>query len=71
MVEVPEIVLHEADEPDVLAELSNAEPLTGEHGAQIELAPVGADDNRRYKSPLDAPESGYQVQEYDDLRETH
>ena len=31
-VEVPEIVVHEADEPNALVDFLDAEPLTGEHG---------------------------------------
>ena len=37
MVEVPEILLHEADEPDVVAHLPQAHPLAGEDGAQVNL----------------------------------
>jgi hypothetical protein len=33
MIEVTEIVLHEADEPYFVANLFDADPLAGEHGA--------------------------------------
>ena len=33
MIEVTEIVLHEANEPDFFADLLNADPLAGEDGA--------------------------------------
>ena len=34
-IEVTEIVLHEADEPNLVAHLFDADPLAGEHGAQV------------------------------------
>ncbi len=43
MVEVAEIVVHEADEPNLLADLLDADALAGEDGARIDLLPVEAD----------------------------
>ena len=42
-VEVAEIVVHEACEPDVLVDLFDTDILTGEHEAEIDLLPVEAD----------------------------
>jgi hypothetical protein len=43
MVKDPQVVAHEAYEPDVLADFANADSLTGEHPTQIDLAPTDAD----------------------------
>ncbi len=43
MIEVAEIVLHEADEPDLVLDLSNAHGLAGEHGREVYLASSDAD----------------------------
>ena len=43
MVEVAEIIVHEADEPNVLADLLDADALAGEDGAEIDLLPIEAD----------------------------
>lgn len=43
MIEVSEIVVHDADEPDALAHLFDADSLAGEDVAQVDLAPVVAD----------------------------
>ena len=40
MVEVAEIIVHEADEPNVLADLLDADALTGENSAEIDLPPI-------------------------------
>ena len=39
----PRLVVHEADEPDALVDLHDAEILAGEDGAEVDLAPVEAD----------------------------
>ena len=46
MVEVAEIVLYEADEPDIIAHLTNADPLAREDDAQVDGAPVVAGRRR-------------------------
>ena len=43
MVEVSEIVVHEADEPNVLAHLFDADALAGEDEAEIDFLPIEAD----------------------------
>ena len=43
MIEVAEIVAHEADEPNLVADLLDADALTGEDGAEIDLLPIEAD----------------------------
>ena len=43
MVAVTEIMLHEADEPDVLAHLFDADALASEDGAEIDFASIKAD----------------------------
>ena len=42
MIEVPQIVVHEADAPDSVLHLFNADVLTGKDGAEIDLLPVVA-----------------------------
>jgi hypothetical protein len=42
-VDVSEIVLHEADDPNAVVDLLDAEALPGEHGRDIDLLPVHAD----------------------------
>ena len=43
VVEVAEIVVHEADQPNLLADLLDADALAGEDGAEIDLLPIEAD----------------------------
>src|ERR1700726_2097978 len=43
VIEVTEIVIHEADEPDLLAHLFDAHLLPGEHGAEVDFLPIEAD----------------------------
>ncbi|HJN43180.1 MAG TPA: hypothetical protein QF572_03235 [Vicinamibacterales bacterium] len=43
MIEVSEIVVHEADEPDVVAYLFDPDFLAGEHGAEVDLLAVVTD----------------------------
>jgi hypothetical protein len=43
VVEVAEIIVHEADEPNVLAHLFDADALTGEDDAEIDFLPIEAD----------------------------
>ena len=40
MIEVAEIVIHEADEPNLLADLLDADALAGEDGAEIDLLAI-------------------------------
>ena len=47
MVEVPEIVIHEADEPDVVGHLLDADALAGEDGAEIDFPSIEADSPAR------------------------
>jgi len=42
-VKITQIVLHEADQPDAVGDLLDADQLAGEHGAQVDLAPFVAD----------------------------
>src|SRR5215813_8156657 len=50
-VEISEIVMHEADEPDPLVDFLDAELLAGQHGRDVDLlavqaqATAGGDDN--------------------------
>ncbi|HEU5257592.1 MAG TPA: hypothetical protein VFU28_16475 [Vicinamibacterales bacterium] len=37
LVEVPQIVAHEGDEPDALTDLRHADALTGEHFTNLDL----------------------------------
>jgi hypothetical protein len=37
MVEGPQVVVHEADQPDFFIDFFDADILTGEHGALIDL----------------------------------
>ena len=43
MIEVSEVVVHEAAEPDVVGDLRHADFLAGEDGAEIDLSPFVAD----------------------------
>ncbi|MGD0331792.1 MAG: hypothetical protein ABSA90_00900 [Xanthobacteraceae bacterium] len=43
MVEVSEIIVDEGDEPDVVADLFDADVLTGEYGTEIDFLPIEAD----------------------------
>jgi hypothetical protein len=43
VIEVAEVVAHEADEPDFVIDLLDSHLLTGEDGAQVDLLPVVAD----------------------------
>ena len=43
MVEIAQIIVHEADEPNLLADLLDADALAGEDGAEIDLAAIEAD----------------------------
>ncbi|PYR34296.1 MAG: hypothetical protein DMF89_16055 [Acidobacteria bacterium] len=43
IVEIPQIVLHEGDEPDALADLRHADVLAGEDVAEVDLASPEAD----------------------------
>lgn len=43
MVKESQVVVHEAYEPDVLADFPNADPLTGKHVTEIDPAPADAD----------------------------
>ena len=43
VVEVAEIIVHEADEPNLLADLLDADALAGEDGAEIDLLAIEAD----------------------------
>ena len=40
VIEVAEIVLHEADEPDLVADLYDADHLAGKYDAQVDFLPV-------------------------------
>ena len=42
-IEVAEIVLHEADEPDAVGDLLDANLLSGEHGTDVNFAALVAD----------------------------
>ena len=43
MIEVTEVVVHKADEPDVVTHLFDAHPLAGEDLTEVHLASVEAD----------------------------
>jgi hypothetical protein len=43
VVEVSEIVVDKADQPNLLADLFDANALAGEDEAEIDLAPIEAD----------------------------
>ena len=43
VVEVPQVMIHESDEPNVVAHLFDADVLTGEDGTEIDLLAVEAD----------------------------
>jgi hypothetical protein len=43
VVEIPQVVLHEGDQPDVLAHLRDPDVLAGEDLTEIDLAPVEAE----------------------------
>ena len=43
MVEIAQVVVHKADQPDVVADLLDADVLPGEDAAEIDLLPVEAD----------------------------
>jgi hypothetical protein len=43
VVEVAEIIVHKTDEPNLLADLPDADALAREHGAEIDLPPIEAD----------------------------
>ena len=39
-IDITEIVLHEADEPDAVIDFFDADGLTGQAGAEIDLLPI-------------------------------
>jgi hypothetical protein len=43
VIEEPQFVVHEGDEPDFIAHLLDAHVLAGEDGAQVDLALAKAD----------------------------
>jgi len=43
MVEEPQVVMHEADEPDAVADLFDADGLTGERLAETDLFAIDAE----------------------------
>jgi hypothetical protein len=43
VVEVAQIIIHEADEPNLLADLLDADELAGKDGAEIDLLTIEAD----------------------------
>ena len=47
VIKVPQVVVHEADEPDVLVDLGDAHLLSGEDSAQVHLALLVADPAAR------------------------
>jgi len=42
-VKITQIVCHEADQPDTVGHLSDADQLAGEHGVEVDFAPFVAD----------------------------
>jgi hypothetical protein len=42
VVEVAEIIIHKADQPELVAHLFDADALTGEDNAEIDLLPIEA-----------------------------
>ena len=42
-VDIAEIIIHEGDDPNVVAHLFDADTLAGEDGAEIDFLPVEAD----------------------------
>ncbi len=47
MVEVSEIIVHKADQPNLLADLFDADALAGEDEVEIDLPPIEADTATR------------------------
>lgn len=43
MIEEAQVVVHEADQPDLVGDLFDADVLTGEHLAEVDLVPAEAD----------------------------
>jgi hypothetical protein len=43
VIEEAQVVVHEADEPDLVGHLLDADVLAGEHGAEMDLLPPEAD----------------------------
>jgi hypothetical protein len=43
LIEVSQIILKEFDQQDLVIDIAYANGLAGEHGAEIDLAPAGAD----------------------------
>ena len=43
MIEEAYIIVHEADKPDVVGDLSYAHGLAGKDGAEVDLLPLDAD----------------------------
>ena len=43
MIEEPQVVVHEADEPDLVGHLLDADVLASEYGAEMDLVPFEAD----------------------------
>ena len=43
MIEEPQVVIHKADQPDFIANFLDPDILTGEDGAEIDLAAAEAD----------------------------
>jgi hypothetical protein len=43
VVEVAEIIVHEGDEPDLIAHLPDADTLASEYRAEIDFLPIEAD----------------------------
>ena len=47
IVEIPKIIVHEGDEPNLFAHLFDSDVLTGEDHAEIDLLPIEADTTAR------------------------
>ena len=64
MIEVPEVIVHEADEPDVLAHLLDADALAREDGTEIDFASIEAD------APARGDGDGFVVERVIELQQT-
>ena len=54
-----EIVLHEADEPDAIADLLGTQQLAREHGADIDFAPTSGRNAEDHPESVDPQRCGF------------
>ena len=58
MYDVSEIVAHEADEPNAVVDLLDADALAGKHGRDVDFLPIEADAPATRPPPVEVAMTG-------------